>query len=163
MVAASHNARCPLRWQRREHRGVNAADPDLHRISLDLHAGTAICPAGLTVGFRATGHQRHAAVAEFGAACLGCPLAAQCTTAVTSRTITNSAYEAANFALLGAAVNLARLSVLGITSCAEQLKAPPDTRSTPTTQGSLVLVAELMDHARVKTTRCYSLPTTADR
>jgi hypothetical protein len=140
------------------------------RFTIDLHAGTVTCPAGITVPFRDTGHQRHAAVAEFGAACRTCPLAAQCTTATSGRSITISAYEtqlaaararrhdpawraayratrpkverkighlmrrrhggrrarvrglgkvAADFALLAAAINLARLAGLGLTGRAE--------------------------------------------
>lgn len=134
---------------------------------IDPTAATATCPAGVSVAFRQTGHQRHAAVAEFGAACTTCPLAAQCTTATNGRTITIGAHEAqlaaararqkdpawqaaytatrpkverkighlmrrrhggrrarvrglgkvaADFALLAASVNLARLGVLGLTS-----------------------------------------------
>jgi hypothetical protein len=121
------------------------------------------CPAGVTAPIRA--RERHAGAANFGAACATCPLAAQCTTAKTGRTITISPHEAAlaagrarqadpawradyratrpkverkiahlmrhrhggrrarvrgrlkitaDFSLLAAAVNLARLGVLGI-------------------------------------------------
>jgi hypothetical protein len=38
-------------------------------------------------------HDRHAGKAEFGAACTGCPLAAQCTTAKTGRSITIGHHE----------------------------------------------------------------------
>jgi DDE family transposase/transposase-like protein DUF772 len=65
------------------------------RFDIDLQAGTATCPAGVAVAFRATGHQRHAAVAEFGTACADCPLRAHCTTAATGRTITIGPHEAA--------------------------------------------------------------------
>jgi hypothetical protein len=63
------------------------------RFHLDLEAGRATCPAGVTVAFRVTAHQRHAAVAAFGAACASCPLAARCTTAAGGRTITISPHE----------------------------------------------------------------------
>jgi hypothetical protein len=132
---------------------------------IDLAAGTVTCPNGVTVAFAARRHQRHAAVAGFGVACTGCPLAAQCTSSADGRTITISAYEAqldrartvqadpawqadykatrpkverkighlmrrrhggrrarvrgrakvaADFSLLAAAVNLARLAMLGL-------------------------------------------------
>jgi hypothetical protein len=135
------------------------------RFTIDLDAGTVTCPAGVTMPIRpATG--RHAGTARFAAACRGCPLAAQCTTAKEGRTITIGPHEtrlaaarirqqdpawkadyratrpkverkighlmrrrhggrrarvrglarvAADFALLAAAVNLARLAVLGVT------------------------------------------------
>jgi len=137
------------------------------RFDIDLEAATVTCPAGATAPFRSTAHQRHAAVAEFGAACRSCPLARRCTTAKNGRSITISAYEAqlaaararrddplwradyratrpkverkighlmrrrhggrrarvrglarvaADFALLAAATNLARLGVLGLVS-----------------------------------------------
>lgn len=133
---------------------------------IDLDANTVTCPAGNTVAFRVRNSGRHAAKAEFGAACTTCPLATQCTTAKTGRSITIGHYEAflaagrarqtdpvwkadyratrpkverkighlmrrrhggrrarvrglakvtADFSLLAAAVNLARLAVLGIT------------------------------------------------
>jgi hypothetical protein len=47
--------------------------------AIDLDGKTVTCPAGVTVPLRASGHKRHAAAARFGAACLACPLAAQCT------------------------------------------------------------------------------------
>jgi Transposase DDE domain/Transposase domain (DUF772) len=133
--------------------------------TIDLQAGTATCPGEVTITLRQTQHQRHAAVAKFGDACTGCPLAAQCTTSPAGRTITISPYEAeltrartaqadpdwktdykatrpkverkighlmrrrhggrrarvrgqtkvaADFSLLAAAINLARLGVLGL-------------------------------------------------
>jgi len=134
------------------------------RFAIDLEAKTVTCPAGVTVPIApATG--RHAGTARFAGACAGCPLAAQCTTAKTGRTITIGPHEAqlaaartrqqdpawkadyratrpkverkighlmrrrhggrrarvrgqakvaADFALLAAAVNLARLAVLGV-------------------------------------------------
>jgi hypothetical protein len=136
------------------------------RFAIDLGAKTVTCPAGITVPIQARGG-RHAGQASFGAACHGCPLAAQCTTASQGRTITIGPHEArlaaarqaqadpawqadykatrpkverkighlmrrrhggrrarvrgrvkvaADFALLAAAVNLARLGVLGLAS-----------------------------------------------
>jgi hypothetical protein len=132
---------------------------------IDLAARTVTCPAGITTTIRALNHQRHAGIAEFGAACRTCPLVAQCTTATAGRTVTIGHYEAqltagrarqidpvwkadyratrpkverkighlmrrrhggrrarvrgllkvaADFSLLAAAVNLARLGMLGI-------------------------------------------------
>jgi hypothetical protein len=136
---------------------------------IDLDANTVTCPAGDTASFRAHARNgsRHAAIAEFGAACAACPLASRCTTAKAGRTITIGHYEAflaagrarqtdpawragyratrpkverkiahlmrrrhggrrarvrgltkiaADFSLLAAAVNLARLATLGIAS-----------------------------------------------
>ncbi|MBB5160064.1 IS1182 family transposase [Saccharopolyspora phatthalungensis] len=133
------------------------------RFDIDLEQQTVTCPAGHTAPIRA--RERHAGAANFGVACATCPLAAQCTTAKTGRTITISPHEAAlaagrarrtdpawkadyratrpkverkighlmrhrhggrrarvrglrkvaaDFSLLAAAVNLARLGVLGI-------------------------------------------------
>lgn len=138
------------------------------RFAIDLDQQTVTCPAGITVPIRGHGG-RHAGVAGFGAACATCPLAAQCTTAKTGRSIAISRHEAAlqagrarqtdpvwradyqatrpkverkiahlmrhrhggrrarvrgrakiaaDFSLLAAAVNLARLGVLGIASTA---------------------------------------------
>jgi hypothetical protein len=135
------------------------------RFTIDLDGKTVTCPAGVTVPIRASGRDRHAGEAKFGAACRTCPLAARCTTAREGRTITIGPHEArlaaarirqadpawkadyratrpkverkishlmrrrhggrrarvrglvkvaADFALLAAAVNLARLSVLGV-------------------------------------------------
>jgi IS5 family transposase len=134
---------------------------------IDLDANTVTCPAGNTVVFRVRNGGRHAATAEFGAACAPCPLVSRCTTAKAGRSITIGRYEAflaagrarqtdpvwkadyratrpkverkishlmrrrhggrrarvrglvkvaADFSLLAAAVNLARLARLGITS-----------------------------------------------
>jgi hypothetical protein len=139
------------------------------RFAIDLDAQTVTCPAGITTTIRAQNHQRHAGIAEFGAACTTCPLATGCTTAKAGRTITIGHYEAqlaagrarqtdpawkadyratrpkverkighlmrrrhggrrarvrglakvtADFSLLAAAVNLARLGRLGIASMA---------------------------------------------
>lgn len=63
--------------------------------TIDLQAGTVTCPGEVTIiTLRQTQHQRHAAVAKFGDACTGCPLAAQCTTSPAGRTITISPHEA---------------------------------------------------------------------
>ncbi|HEY3750688.1 MAG TPA: IS1182 family transposase [Pseudonocardiaceae bacterium] len=133
--------------------------------AIDLDAATVTCPAGVTVGIRVLASDRHAGMAEFGAACADCPLASRCTTAKNGRRITIGHYEtylvagrarqndpvwkadyranrpkverkighlmrrrhggrrarvrgrvkvAADFSLLAAAVNLARLGRLGV-------------------------------------------------
>ena len=130
--------------------------------AIDLAARTVTCPAGRVAPLRPVGR---GAIAAFGRACAGCPLAERCTTAATGRTISVGPHEAllvraravqrdpawradyratrpkverkighlmrrrhggrrarvrgrarvgADFALLGAAVNLARLAVLGL-------------------------------------------------
>ena len=130
---------------------------------IDLTIGRVTCPAGQTAPLRGSGENR---MAYFGTACATCPLAAQCTTAKSGRTIAVGPHEqqlaaartrqadpawqadykatrpkverkqahmmrhrhggrrarvrgqikiAADFSLLGAAVNLARLAVLGLT------------------------------------------------
>ena len=135
--------------------------------TIDLGAGTVTCPARVTVPIRPA--KAGGGTAAFGTACAGCPLAAQCTTAKTGRTISIGAYEGeltraratqqdpawraeyratrpkverklghlmrrrhggrrarvrgqtkvgADFALLAAAVNLARFGVLGLTRVA---------------------------------------------
>ncbi len=137
------------------------------RFDIDLHARAVTCPAGVTVPIRASGRERQAGQASFGAACRACPLAAQCTTAKQGRTIAIGPHEArlaaarirqadpawradykatrpkverkighlmrrrhggrrarvrgqlkaaAGFALLAAAINLARLAVLGVST-----------------------------------------------
>jgi DDE family transposase/transposase-like protein DUF772 len=134
------------------------------RFAVDLDAQTVTCPAGVTVPVRASGRQRLAGEARFGPACRACPLAAQCTSSRSGRTIAIGPHEArlaaarlrqkdpawradyratrpkaerkighlmrrrhggrrarvrgkarvaADFALLAAAVNLARLGMLG--------------------------------------------------
>ena len=133
------------------------------RFAIDLTAGTVTCPGQVTVRIRPA--KTGGGTAAFGAACAGCPLAAQCTSSPDGRTITIGRYEAelarararqtnpawqadykatrpkverkighlmrrrhggrrarvrgrpkvtADFALLAAAVNVARLGVLGI-------------------------------------------------
>jgi IS5 family transposase len=130
--------------------------------AIDLEARTVTCPAGRTVSIRG----RAKTYAEFGRACLACPLVGRCTTAPRGRTIQINPHEAllaagraaardpvwladyratrpkverklahlmrrrhggrrarvrgrvkvgADFALLAAAVNLARLAVLRVT------------------------------------------------
>ena len=64
------------------------------RFAIDLDAGTVTCPAGVTAPIRASGTERHAGTAGFGAACAACPLAAQCTNATGGRTITIGPHEA---------------------------------------------------------------------
>jgi hypothetical protein len=59
--------------------------------TIDLGAGTVTCPARVTVPIRAA--KAGGGTAAFGTACAGCPLAAQCTTAKTGRTISIGAYE----------------------------------------------------------------------
>ncbi len=131
--------------------------------TIDLDAGTVICPAGQSATLRAV---RDGQIARFGHACQGCPLAAQCTTSTDGRTIHLGPHEQqlvrararqadpewkadytatrpkverkishlmrckhggrrarvrgetkvnADFSLLAAAVNLARLATLGLT------------------------------------------------
>jgi hypothetical protein len=130
--------------------------------TIDLAARTVSCPAGRVAPLRPAGRN---AIAAFGRACAGCPLAERCTSAAGGRTISVGPHEAhlararavqrdpawsaayratrpkverkighlmrrrhggrrarvrgrsrvgADFALLGAAVNLARLAVLGL-------------------------------------------------
>jgi Transposase DDE domain/Transposase domain (DUF772) len=130
--------------------------------NIDLEAGTVTCPAGNTVTLKPASDGQ---LAQFAAACAGCPLAEKCTTAAGGRTVYVGPYEqqlarararqrdpdwkadykktrpkverkishltrrrhggrrarvrgkpkvAADFALLAAAVNLARLAVLGL-------------------------------------------------
>jgi hypothetical protein len=137
------------------------------RFTIDLDAGTVTCPNQVTTVIRPINeHPRHAGKADFGKACTGCPLRAQCTASKTGRQITISRWEthlttarirqtdpawkadyratrpkverkiahlmrrrhggrrarmrglprvAADFTLLAAATNLARLATLGLT------------------------------------------------
>ena len=64
------------------------------RFAIDLDGQTVTCPAGITVPIRASGRDRHAGEAGFGAACRTCPLTAQYTTAKGGRTITIGPHEA---------------------------------------------------------------------
>jgi hypothetical protein len=62
---------------------------------IDLNAQTVTCPNGTTVRIRQVkDHKRHAGRADFGRACTGCPLAAQCTESKTGRSITIGHHEA---------------------------------------------------------------------
>jgi hypothetical protein len=62
---------------------------------IDLPAGQVTCPAGITTPIRTVrGHARHAGKADFGPACVTCPLRAQCTDAKTGRSITIGHHEA---------------------------------------------------------------------
>ena len=96
------------------------------RFDIDLNADTVRCPAGNTAPIVRDKHS--AGTAAFGALCAGCPLREQCTTARAGRTISVGIHEGAlaaararvrgttkigaDFALLAAAVNLARLAML---------------------------------------------------
>jgi hypothetical protein len=139
------------------------------RFDIDLAGATVTCPGHLTVAIRPA--KGGGGVAEFGAACAGCPLAAQCTASPAGRRVTIGAHEAelararaaqtdpawradyratrpkverkighlmrrrhggrrarvrgttkvaADFSLLAAAVNVARLGVLGLRQAAGQ-------------------------------------------
>lgn len=139
------------------------------RFVVDLDTGTVTCPNQVTVPIRPA--KAGGGNARFGAACADCPLAAQCTTSKTGRTIAVSRHEAelarartaqtdpdwqadyqatrpkverkighlmrrrhggrrarvrghpkvtADFALLAAAANLARLGALGLCRGPEQ-------------------------------------------
>jgi hypothetical protein len=130
--------------------------------TIDLQARTVTCPAGRLAPLRSAGRD---AIASFGPACAGCPLATRCTISPKGRTISVGPHETllvraraasrdpawradyratrpkverkighlmrrrhggrrarvrgrarvgADFALLAAAVNLARLAVLGL-------------------------------------------------
>jgi hypothetical protein len=57
----------------------------------DPEAGTATCPAGVTVPIRPT--KDGGGMAAFGAACATCPLAAACTSAKSGRTVTYGPHE----------------------------------------------------------------------
>ena len=142
------------------------------RFVVDLGAETVTCPNQVTTVIRVISeHPRHAGQADFGEACTGCPLRAQCTTSKTGRHITISRWEthlttartrqrdpvwkadyratrpkverkiahlmrrrhgrrrarmrgllrvSADFTLLAAATNLARLATLGLTHNQDQ-------------------------------------------
>ena len=60
--------------------------------TIDLGAGTACCPANVTVPIQPA--KAGGGTAAFGTVCAGCPLAAQCTTAKTGRTLSIGRYEA---------------------------------------------------------------------
>jgi hypothetical protein len=62
------------------------------QFGIDLAAGTVTCPSQVSVPIRPA--TAGGGIAAFGAACAICPLASQCTTAATGRTITISPYEA---------------------------------------------------------------------
>jgi hypothetical protein len=65
------------------------------QFTIDLSTQQVTCPNGTTVAIRvARGHPRLAGRADFGTACVTCPLRAQCTDAKTGRTITISRWEA---------------------------------------------------------------------
>ena len=58
---------------------------------IDLQAGMVTCPAGQTAPLR---EQTGGQIARFGTVCAGCPLAAQCTTSTSGRTIRVGPHEA---------------------------------------------------------------------
>ena len=62
------------------------------RFKVDLLSGTVTCPAGTTVAIRARGDG--SGTAAFGAACHGCALRGDCTSAAGGRTVRISANEA---------------------------------------------------------------------
>ena len=62
------------------------------RFDVDLLSGTVTCPAGTTVAIRARGDG--SGTAAFGAACHGCALRGDCTSAAGGRTVRISANEA---------------------------------------------------------------------
>jgi Transposase DDE domain/Transposase domain (DUF772) len=65
------------------------------RFTVDLRTQQVTCPNGTTMPIRPThGRSRDVGRADFGAACVSCPLRAQCTDSKTGRTITISRYEA---------------------------------------------------------------------
>jgi hypothetical protein len=62
------------------------------RFAIDLAAGTVTCPGAVTVPIRPA--KTGGGTAEFGPACTGCPLAAQCTASPAGRRVTVGRYEA---------------------------------------------------------------------
>jgi len=62
------------------------------RFGIDLEAGTVTCPAEVTVTLRR--HRDGDGTASFGDACRTCPLAEQCTTSKSGRTISVTVHEA---------------------------------------------------------------------
>ena len=62
------------------------------RFAIDLGAGTVGCPGGVTAVIRPAADG--GGMAYFGAACTGCPLRSQCTTAAGGRTISVGPHEA---------------------------------------------------------------------
>ena len=65
------------------------------RFDIDLQAGTATCPAGVTTPFRFARSGDGSGIAYFGPVCAACPLRAQCTTAKGGRTISIGPHEQA--------------------------------------------------------------------
>jgi hypothetical protein len=62
------------------------------RFGIDLTAGTVGCPGGVSAPIHPAA--AGGGTAYFGAACAGCPLRSQCTTAAGGRTITVGPHEA---------------------------------------------------------------------
>ena len=65
------------------------------RFDIDLQAGTATCPAGVTTPFRFARSGDGSGIAHFGPGCAGCPLRAQCTTAKEGRSVSIGPHEQA--------------------------------------------------------------------
>jgi hypothetical protein len=61
------------------------------RFTIDMEAGTVLCPAKITVPIRPS--KDGGGTAAFDAACANCPLVAACTVSKSGRTITISPYE----------------------------------------------------------------------
>jgi hypothetical protein len=68
--------------------GGRFSKKDFH---VDLEAATVTCPNGVTVAIRR--NDKRDGIAEFGDACAGCPLRAQCTTNKKGRTISVGRHE----------------------------------------------------------------------
>jgi len=65
------------------------------RFGIDLQAGTATCPAGVTAAFRFARSGDGSGIAYFGTDCADCPLRAQCTTAKNGRSVCIGPHEQA--------------------------------------------------------------------
>jgi Transposase DDE domain len=65
------------------------------RFDIDLKAGTATCPAGVTAPFRFARSGDGSGIVYFGPGCAGCPLRAQCTTAKEGRSVRIGPHEQA--------------------------------------------------------------------
>ena len=65
------------------------------RFDIDLEAGAATCPAGVTTPFRFARSGDGSGIAYFGPGCAGCLLRAQCTTAKQGRSISIGPHEQA--------------------------------------------------------------------
>ena len=65
------------------------------RFGIDLQAGTATCPAGVTAPFRFARSGDGSGIVYFGPGCARCPLRAQCTTAKEGRSVRIGPHEQA--------------------------------------------------------------------